>query len=261
MLCFAFLITIFAETNVIAAEKGATMSNPISVTWGKWYKKSWHGSNDKLNCYNVINVKKTGYITIRVTKPYDDEGEYGQLNIALFKKSGDEVFTTNTRESVNDGKSYYEYKVALSKGKYIINIKPGFKVISGDIDISYRVKFKAKKYVITQPRTRNSKKIKLGKKYIGWYGAAYDSDSNSGELYIKFKLKKGKKYKITINSNSNMGTTIIRLHKPNGEEYWPFDDAQIANNVKAKKTGTYYLYFYNYSSKQYKYNLKITKVK
>ena len=256
-----FVVLSMGQINVKAAPQGTTASNPIKLAFGEWHKTSWTWETEDRNCYNLVNVRKTGYITIKIKKPYDSYGDYGKLNIAVYKKSNNaELYTTDTVESVDDGSEFYTYKVGVTKGQYIVRFKPDFSVYEGRIYTSYKVDFKSNKYTITLPRRADSKSIALNKKYTGFFGSGFESSSEK-EQCIRVKLKKGKRYKIEYHAYGDRGSTIFEMINPSGSVNWKFDDNYTINRIKIKKTGIYTFKMYNYLGAQYRYTFKVKRIK
>lgn len=273
ILC-VFMFAAAIPVTSFAATAGTTPSNPVSVSFGKTYSGGWDGDNDHLNYYTKFKVSKQGLVTFEFTKPYDDEGEPGGMELILYNSDYEPVWGHSSTESeYNSPKPKYTYTVGLKKGTYYMNVLPGFYVTSGYIDFNYKYTFKATSYCETEPNNSVSKAtpLTLGKFYTGYFGSS-SWDAGDEYDYFKIPVKKNVKYRFTIKDVEKLAnsTTILDL-VVKGEDDWNFGGLySMVDNTNSKGysyvdyvspiTGNVYLKFDNYSNVPIKYELCVDKV-
>ena len=250
------------------AEPGTTMSNPINVTFGKQYCKTWLNRSDHLFCYNKINVKSPGILTMTFSKPDDSEGEYGRLVICVYDQNGNAIWDTDSWESVKSASPNYTYYVGLNKGTYYVTVTPGFTVRSGSIETYYNFSFKNNKYCGIEPNgtTGLATKLDFNTMYTSYFGSeGGDCDNND---FYKFYLTKNKKYELAIENFDKLESSITfyELYSANGTKdtlsSYKFQNIDSNGNrtyqFVAPSTGWYYFKIYKYSSiKQIPYKIGI----
>jgi hypothetical protein len=264
VLMLACVITF--SNQVQAASSGTMMSNAVVITFGNSYTKSWTKDTDHLNHYSKITVKEQGYITINASKPFDSEGEYGEIEFVLYDAEGNPIWGNNGRKSVDDAKSSYIYKVGLAKGVYYLTMKPGFYVQSGLITTNYSISFKKDANCEIEPNdsAAQAREVNLDEKYTGWAGSEY-SDYEKEE-YFKFKVTAGSTYRISWYNYSAL-EGIVHILLPDGSStsiVSSLGDKIDENGINcaeftSKTSGTAYLRIYNnYIYAQFEYGFIIT---
>jgi len=257
------------DNNVYAAAEGTMISNAVNVQFGKQYSKYWTKDTDHLNHYCKITVPSSGIVCINATKPNDSEGEYGRMIFTLYDSSGNVIWGNKVYKAVDGILDTYQLYVGLNKGTYYMTVKPGFTVTAGLIETDYKLTFTSNAYCEKESNEgiSDATSVTLGKIYTGYIGndGYYDTEEND---YYKFKLTKGKNYKIAVGSYSKLEptTALFKLIDPNG------NDDRISNKLESKidsngmnyyiytapTTGTYYFDFYNYSGAQIKYTFRVS---
>ncbi len=246
-----------------AADLG-TMTNPYSFGTGGKYTHYWSTNNDHLDFYGTFKMNKQGYATICATKPVDDEGEVTSYEIYIYSSSGTKVWDCDTEGQAGGPTSTYKYNVGLKAGIYTVRYKADFYVESGNIDSTFSVKTTSNKYWEIEYNDSFSKAtpIKLGKKYYAVYGENIESEEPD---YFKIKLKKGKKYKVTLGNYGKLfsDTVIAYVYSPSKKRMFDCSgDLEDTGRsiIKAKKTGYYYLKLDNESRSGWKYAITVKKI-
>ena len=246
-----------------AADLG-TMTNPYSFGTGGKYTHYWSTNNDHLDFYGTFKMNKQGYATICATKPVDDEGEVTSYEIYIYSSSGKKVWDCVTYGQEGVPTSTYKYNVGLKAGKYTIRYKANFYVESGYIESTFSVKTTPNKCWEIEFNDSFSKAttIKLGKKCYAVYGENIESEEPD---CFKFKLKKGKKYRVVLGNYGKLfsDTVIVDLYSP-GKKRISGCDSDLEetgrSTIKAKKTGYYYLKLRNESGEGCKYTITVKRI-
>ena len=61
-------------------------------------------------------------MTITITKPYEPDGDIGEVDLDLYNSNNECIWSHNTWRAVDDAKMYYQYKIGLNPGTYLLNI-------------------------------------------------------------------------------------------------------------------------------------------
>ncbi len=260
MLCIALTVscTISLATTASAAAAGTMVTNPVVVTLGQTYYKAWTPSTDHLNHYVQFTVTQKGIVTITATKPFDSEGEYGSLEIALYNEDLDIVQEFTSYGLTEDIKPYYQHSIGLEPGTYTLTLLPGFYVQSGLIETDYSVSFKANPYVETEinDSAGAADSIVLNQFYTGFFGDEDEAD------YYKFNVTEGKTYRFVYKDVEKLVNTsaIVKVLFSNNDyfhvDYYLGDNATVEGygyvDFEAESSGTAYVKFYNYSGAKIK---------
>lgn len=253
------------EVMPTAAADGTMMSNAVEVTLGQTYYKTWTPSTDHLNHYVKFTLSKRGIVTVKATKPFDDEGEYGRIYFTIYDKDGNPVMGNDSYEAVDNAKSRYEFCSGLAAGTYYMTMLPGFRVSSGTIDTAYSVSFGATEYCEVEPNGGANKAtfMNYDKMYTGYFGSA--SSDYEEEDYYKFPILKGHTYRIVMEGYGEMQETSTILYLLTNEEeslgyHMRYNvDVNGLNfyEFKADSSRMAYINFYNYMRSQYKFRIKV----
>lgn len=271
LLCAVMAISIFPVSS-FAATIGATPSNPVHVKFGQTYTGGWYGDNDHLNYYTYFEVPEQGLVTFEITKPCDDEGETGIIELLLFDENYEAVWSHRTRDEYNNPKPKYTFTVGLKKGVYLMNITPDFRVTSGFIDFNFKYTFKATKYCETEPNNVAAKAttMQLGKFYSGAFGSDSYEDGEDEYDYYKFPVKKGVSYRIRFKDIEHFvdSSTILDLIV-NGEDasgfrgFYGMGDrydsyGYVYEDYVSEITGYAYIKFWNYFGTPINYDICVS---
>jgi hypothetical protein len=212
---------IVCSSTANAASAGATMGNAVKIIFDNTYTKTWTKDTDHLNHYSKITVTEQGYITITASKPFDSEGEYGEIEFTLYNSEGEPFWGNESRYSADSARNDYKYKVGLAPGVYYLTMKPGFYVTSGTIVTNYSISFKKDDHCEIEPNNSGeiATTIKLGQKYTGWYG----SEQSDYELndYFKIYVAAGNTYRISWYNYSKLSAadlTHVDFIMPDGNK-------------------------------------------
>ena len=253
---------------VLAAPIGTTPGNPISVTMGKNYSWSWTKNSDHLYCYNQFTVTETGMLHFRIDKINDSEGEMCKYDIDLYR--GDDIVAAfRCTYSVDLPKQYYDFYVGLKPGTYYLNLKPGFRVISGTFTANYSFSFEP----MNCEQEPNESKAQANQlianqwmeAYYGNDGAAYTASQMD---WFKYDMVAGNSYRIYIKNYEKITATtmIYNAYDPSGKRVFALsnenkssvdDEGNTYWDYVAEKSGTYYFKFYNYMKAQINYGIMI----
>ena len=248
-----------------AAVKGSTMDNAITVSFGQSYSKSWTKKTLRVNCYNKIKISNRGILTINASKPYDDDGEYGELSFKLYDSDGEIVWANDTMSSVESASSKYKKYVGLDKGTYYVNITPDFYVTSGTIKTTYSFSFEknSRCEIESNESTSKATELEIGKMYTAYYGADGAFYEGAENDYFKFKVKKGKFYIVQFDgydkiSGTSAGVKVLNKSgkKVDAEEV-VLSSGKTALAFVADSDGMYYVNIYGYHGEQFKYKIGI----
>ena len=258
---FILLVTLFTMciTTSVHAAYGTSMSNPINVTLGKNYYKSWTNSNDKEKSYHKIQIGKKGILTMTFSKPFATNGEAGSLFVTVYNQNGQAIWNTVTKNSSSVGGSNYVFKLGLNPGSYYVVLESGFNLITGIFSTNYNFKFENNNYVEVEPNETLNTATNLELNHL--YQASYGNDGGYYGYYdyYKFNAVKNVEYKIAIGNFTqlNSANAMILLYKPsdiankkttyiNGA-FGSIDKNGMSNyQFKATETGVYYIRVYNY---------------
>ena len=145
-LLFMLILFLGSSSSIYAAEEGTMFSNAVNITFGKQYYKGWATRSDHLNHYCKIQVPQKGIVTINASKPFDSEGEYGELELILYNSNNIPIWGSDTYYSVKGASDNYNFKVGLEAGTYYLTIRPTFYVKSGILSTSYRISYQKTDY-------------------------------------------------------------------------------------------------------------------
>ncbi|MBR6650056.1 MAG: N-acetylmuramoyl-L-alanine amidase family protein [Clostridia bacterium] len=268
-LCLVIILTSIAATVVVSsAAAGDNASKPANAKLGSTYKKEWTSSTYDQCYYVKFKISEQGIVTIKAKKPCDDNGNFGNLYIDVYKDNNQKVASTKTAYSKGNADSYYELSAGLEAGTYIFTIQPGFKVTSGVISTEFSVSHKPAKYCEIEPNESDSTATSLssGEFNIGYFGK--DGGSFDGNDYYKFNVTEGHTYRVTFKNFDTIyqTTTAIDVEIP-GSAYSGVGRSSILRNTdengnnycefKAKKSGVAYLRLHNYSGVRYEYEFVV----
>ena len=267
VLSAAILTSCMCFAPASAAEAGTMLANAISVSFDKSYTKTWTKSSDNLYCYNKIVVPKKGVITITAPKVVDDDGEYGGMEFRLYDQMGELVWANDTYKTRETPAPSYIKSVGLEAGTYYLNLMPSFRVISGNIDTTYSVSFKATNYCEVEPNDglSSATMLKSGKMYTATYGSDGASREGSDDDCYKFAVKKNDRYLLTIENYDKLDATtaIFNVLSASGKEIRYTEtinnDGNTALVFRAEDTGNYFFRIENYSGSQISYKIGIKK--
>lgn len=259
-----------------AAKVGATVANPKVASFGTWYTGGWTKDNDHLNYYIKFKTSSQGLVTFEFTKPIDDEGEYGAMEFLLYDvESGECVWSHKTVNEKDDIKSTTKCTLGLPAGEYILNVAPGFYVISGYINFDFKLTITKTKYCESEPNNTvgEADSIQLGKFYKGYFGTYTYTDYEDEYDYFKFKVKKGTKYRVRFKTGAKklIASTAMLDVIINGEEVYSFDgfydmsdrydnSGCAYSDFTAQASGYAYLKFDNYYGVPIEYEFAIDEV-
>ena len=262
VLCFS---PIKAEASSI---DGLLINTAIDMELDTEYRKGWSKDNYNDNHWNKFVVPKDGYVTFTGTKPYDDSGEYFQLQYLFYDEDANPVYSQSTFNAVDNPKAYYKFSFGLKAGTYYLNTVPDFRVTSGVVTTNYSISFTAaKNYEKEGNETKEqATEMELGKYYKAHFGA--DGYFNFGLYdYWKVPCVKGHTYRIKSSDFSKLSATStgVYITTPDVSSKWiNYDlerniDSSGANyyNVTASSNGYIYVYLYNYAGEQFEYNIRI----
>lgn len=272
-LCVIMLFSVI-PMEASAASVGATVANPKVVSFNTWYTGGWSKDNDHLNYYINFTTSSQGLVTFEFTKPVDDEGEYGSIKFLLYDvETGECIWSHKTDKEKDDIKPTTKYTVGLPAGEYILNVSPGFYVISGYIEFDFKLTMAKTKYCETEPNNSvgEANTIQLGKFYKGYFGT---SDYSSKDLdFYKFKVTKGTTYRVKFKTGANklIASTAMLDVIMNGEEVSGFegfynmsdryDSSGCAySDFTAQASGYAYLKLDNYLGTPIEYEFAISEV-
>ncbi|WP_026524206.1 pre-peptidase C-terminal domain-containing protein [Butyrivibrio sp. MB2005] len=246
------------------------MYNPVNFGTGRSYTKIWTRYNDDLNFYASFTMLQNGYVSINATKPFDDYGEVASYKLYMYDSSGNAVWDCLTTGQRDIPTSSYNYTVGLKSGIYILRFDPSFVVYSGGISSTISINTVANPYWEAENNDSYEKAttLKLKKKYNAVYGENNDMDQD----FFRFKVKKGKKYVISLGNYSDFSatSTIIKIYDPKKKDARKYGSKYSSAGyelekkgrvtIKANKNGYYYIRLYNsfgYSNPGVKYSIKV----
>ena len=208
--CMIGALAVYAAP-VYAVADGTTARNAIKLKMKQKYTKTWTSENYDKNCYFKFTTDKQGIVTVSIDKLGSGSIYEDYYYMYLYNAKGNLVWTCDTQEQIKNPLSKFIYKVGLKKGTYYLNVDPSFIFFDDDEEVYSTIKLTFKKTDYSELEANNSKatatKLKLGKMYQGYYGEEIGSSSKIGYMdWYKFKLTKGKKYKIKINSRIKVYT-------------------------------------------------------
>ncbi len=252
--------------SVAAAETGRTPSDPIIVTMGSSYTKTWTKDTDHLYWYNKITISENGILNMQFSKPLDSEGEMGRLYVELYDEDDELVWETNCDSAQENASMYYKWNVGLPEGDYYVKVKPGFAVTSGTISSTWSFSFNADDYCELEPNGTAAKAnpIVAGHVYTGYLGCDFGIDDDWYKIY----LSEGSTYKIALDWDKLASTTAMAyVIAPDGDEYglsFRIEDAVVFDkygypyvNYTAKSSGYHYIKIYNYGAEQLQYHIHV----
>ncbi len=235
-----------AETG--ANDPGRTVDNPVIPSWDSVYFMEWGSKTYNVNCYNLLRVSQRGILTIRLTKPVMEQGEYGRLKLALYDDSNDEICEFITFKGQNDSRSYYEYSICVEPGIYYFNIRAGFVVFNGEspVNTGYIFSFEANENCEIEPNDTIwlADWLDTGKMYTGYFGIEEGYDTDCWE----FECVEGESYWIYIDNydklRKNMESATLTF--PDGTYCDIKGDFEggygdLCFGLDAPYTGVYYL--------------------
>ena len=231
-----------------ANDPGRTVDNPVVPSWGNVYFMEWGSRTSNVNCYNLLKVNQKGIITVQLTKPVKEQGDYGQLDLTLYDSDNDVVWECETAKSQNDSRAYYEYSIGVEPGNYYFNIRAGFVVFNGEspVNIGYVFSFAQNENCEIEPNDTmgTADWLDIGEMYTGYLGIEGSRDKD----YWAFDCTEDHIYWIYIDNYDDIikNLSSATLIMPDGDEW------NIKNNMEsidgdgctgfdAPYTGTYYL--------------------
>jgi hypothetical protein len=283
ILTVLMLITVFTVPSVKqadAATKGSSISNPVVMTAGKTYTKTWNSSTTNKDFYNKIVVPARGVVTFTINQPLDGNDNQGYYNIYIKNKNGTELLKLDTSTFKARALKNASYKIGLAKGTYYFDVvcHAGYYSTSARQSHTVNYNYKFTKTAGWEVEPNNTKKkataLTLGTAIKGVFvDECYTSGGVSDADYYKVSLTKGVSYRIALQGFAKLdatnwiGTVIDSAgnnvqsvsYKTNSLtsgkfRYWDFT---------APKTGTFYVYFYNAgtstSNAPVAYTLKVSK--
>lgn len=235
-------------------------SNAVEVTFGQTYTKSWEKDTDHLNYYIKFVVPSRGVVSITASKPYDSEGEYGELEFAVFDDNGEILWSNDTFRTKSNARSDYKKNVGLMPGIYYMTIKPGFRVTSGSISTVFSLNFEENEYTEVEDNGSATKatEMELGKIYTTYLGNDGISETDDWD-YFKVNVEQNKIYRVVFTNFEtitcyptffgliNSGEKVDIKYKAedsvdkDGNHYYQF---------KATESGYVYIYFEDSGSQQ-----------
>ena len=270
LLCALLVVTVCLGALLITAPHaqaaGEMMSTAVDAVFGQTYYKGWTSGSDHLNHYVKFVIPQRGMVSIRATKPYDSEGEYGDLVFAIYDADGNGLWKVDSYYSKDNARDHYINHVGLEAGTYYLTIQPDFYVRSGVISTNYCIDFAPNQYceVESNDDAASATALEFGHMYAGYFGCDGASHEYSSNDYFKFPVKAGQTYRITMENYGVIdGTTIIdKMILPvTGNTYARFqyidNDANHYAEFKAENSGTAYFYMYNYIKEQIKYGIRV----
>lgn len=248
------------------AASGTMMSNAVEVDLGDTYFKAWTPDTDHLNHFVKFTLSKRGIITVRATKPFDGEGEYGRIKFTIYDESGEPIMGNDSFRAVNSAKGSYEFNCGLAAGTYYMTMLPGFYVRSGTIETYYSVSFIAHDYCEVEPNSDASEAtfMNYSRMYTGYFGS--DGNDYEEDDYFKFPVLAGHTYRITFDGFGDFEetSTILKL-RTNEEVSLGY---RLKENIDSNGMNYYdyyaptsrmaYINFYNYGQSQYEYGIKVS---
>ena len=234
-----------AETG--ANDPGRTVDNPVIPSWDDVYFMEWGSKTSNVNCYNLLRVSQKGVITVQLTKPVKEQGDYGKLDLTLYDSDNDVVWECETAKSQNDSRAYYEYSIGVEPGIYYFNIRAGFVVFSGEspVNIGYVFSFAPNENCEIEPNDTmgTADWPDMGKMYTGYLGNEGSRDTD----YWAFYCEGDKEYVVYIDNYGDLRKNInsATLETPDGT-YWDIEEIDdgyedLAFGIYAPYTGIYYL--------------------
>ncbi len=266
ILSFVLLLTMMLSLCPVYADAavGDLASNPVMVSFGTQYSRSWTSSTDHLFCYNQITMAKDGLLKMTFSKPYDAEGEYGRLDVVLYDEEYNLVWDSESYYSVELPSPNYTFHVGLPAGTYYLNLKPGFTVVSGNITTRYSFSYTDTPCELEPNGSASTATpMELGVAYTGYYGR--DGGSADSEDWYSVYLTSGLKTQIQIGNYGRLDATtcIIGMSDPNSDSVsMSFnkvdEEGETCAEFTPSQTGTYRIRLYNYRKEQFKYTIKCT---
>ncbi len=252
-----------------AAVTGRNIADPIIITMGESYTKTWTKDTDHLYWYNKITVTESGILNLTFTKPYDSEGELGRLIVVLYDSEANTVWDTESYSSRQSASMSYNWHVGIPAGVYYVLVKPGFSVTSGVITSTYSFTFTPDAYCELEPNesAATATPVVYGHLYTGYFG----SEGGDAEDYDYYKvyMTSGVTYKVALDMSKLASTsTMVDILSPDGDDYYlsyyikesgMIDDSGYPYvNYTAKSSGYYFIRFENnsYGSQQI-YHLRV----
>ena len=272
LLILVVMTTMFVLPTSAASYPIGSIYNPMKITFGENYDGGWNGSNDHLNYYITFKTNEKGLVTFDFTKPYDSEGEIGEIEFYLYDSEGNCIWLHTSAYEKDTPKPTTSYTVGLEAGEYHMNVVPGFYVTSGYIDFSYNFSFKATEYCEAEPNNTIAEAtyMNLGYFYKGFYGTSSFYEEGSDEYdFLKFYVTKGNRYRVRFKNVKKLkASTALVPVIMNGEEIDSnvlFDIENRCDNegcfytdFVAPSTGYAYLKFDNYFGTPIEYDVEIS---
>jgi len=201
------------------------------------YDKSYNSS-----LYVGFELEQDGYITFKKSGLYTNEGNLNLDDIDTYKfnlayrwnrDNAQYIWDIkNIREFESMGRGDVTYKIALKKGKYVIELFPRFEV-DKDSYINYSINFEPKNIVDIEPNDRTgltynyASNIKFNKTYEGVFDVL-DIDDNflfnntlKRDIDIKFRFKDFEK--------DEFEDTILYLNTKDKKEQYYIVEKKLAD--------------------------------
>ena len=260
------IMMIGASQTTSAAEEGTMMSNAVNIVFGREYTKTWTTQKDHLNHYCKIVVPKRGIITIKATKPYDSEGEYGRIYFTLYTEDSTPIWGSTGYKTKDNASDSYNFSIGLNTGTYYLTMKPGFNVISGVISTNYSISMAENQRCEVEPNgsIAESTIMDLGATYTGFYGT--DGSNYDEHDYWRFSLQAGKTYKLACGNYSAFLDTsaILQAFTPDGTSISLYKMSNVVDEngmnyilYTAKSGGFHSFHVYNYNQQPFEYTLRV----
>ena len=274
VLCAVMTLSILVFVpKTVEAKSAYNVINVTDLGTGKTVTEKWTNNHHK-EAYYSFTMKKNGFVSFSVTKPvltgkYSSDLKHEQ-KVAILDKNKKEVWVSNTEKSDDLNSSKASFKTGLKKGKYYLCIRPlsltvmSYQSATTKLTLSTTAR---NNYEIESNSTKKSaNELKLGKTFTGTFCDEYDSDdyNHAKDDWYKVKLKKGKKYTITLGKYKNLrkkGRKTL-VYVSNGSKN--IDTKTLIKKgsytFKATKNGYYYIRLWNDSQhKSTEYQITVKK--
>jgi len=200
-------------------EDGGSMARAIKMTDGKVYTKTW-AKRSQAKHYSTFTISERGYITLDITKPYDDDYNFVRLYLKIFNDKDEMVFDSRTDGDTTASLSTV-LNLGLDPGTYYIEMYPATQE-TVPITTNYGLKFTQSVNWEVEPNGSKdyATNVELGKKYSAIISGGEDNFTRSD--YFKFEVTSpNSSYKISIGNYKrllNSEKVQIGIVNPDGDK-------------------------------------------
>lgn len=246
-----------------AQEKVFSVQNEEKLKAEKSVSKS--KSSRTIHTSKYFTLAKRGYIDFEVDKLVDEYYDDIECEFSIYDKNGTLQWRTSNFWQVDNGAYYYRNRVGLNAGTYYLEVND-FSYVSDTISWGYDIVYDS--HYETEPNNIYEDYLPLNTTYRGNLeeGSSYDSDMEFGIDSFKFKLEKGKKYRVLLgNFDDIYYYGDVLLMNPKNNVFMKTDDFELHEDsngnayvsFEAAYTGYYYLALANYDSEEFQYSIKV----